>query len=204
MTKFEPALDAAVAYFSNQPGVTPDQVSQLRSTIEADQDVLKGLKRLASTGHLNGFAPSNASVPVGALDLRSGVVALPATALDGSSDGAGNSDLHSVLRVQRMVGEMSASTYPDAQGRPRQAGATTCLTCRRRCRPRRLIPPWSKAQPNGLKPCSNSRGMSRRSSRVSNARWIGSRPTPRLRVRRGRPWRGRAPSCRSFKSVSWG
>lgn len=123
MTKFEPALDAALAYFANQPGVTPDQVSQLRSTIEADQDVLKGLNGLASTGHLNGFAPSNASVPVGALDPRSGVVALPATALDGSSEGAGNSDLHSVLRVQRMVGEMSASTYPDAQGRSRHVSA---------------------------------------------------------------------------------
>jgi hypothetical protein len=121
MLRIDPALEAAISAFSTQPGVTPAQVAQLRTTMQSDADLLGGMNSLASSGNVRGFsvAPSGVSVPTGRFDPVSGVMMLPASALADSESGAGTSDLHAVLRVQRIVGDFSASSYGAEANAPR-------------------------------------------------------------------------------------
>lgn len=111
-------LEAAVHQFSAQPGVTPDQVSQLRTAVAAESKTLDGLNTAAANGHLNGFALDEArgtQNSVGQYEKSSGVVSLPASAFSSSSAATG-SDLAATVRVQSMIVAFSNSTYVDASG----------------------------------------------------------------------------------------
>ncbi|MXV05547.1 MULTISPECIES: XVIPCD domain-containing protein [unclassified Xanthomonas] len=105
-------LQEALSRFASQPGVTADQVAQLRSTIAADQDLTQRLNQEAANGHLSGFAvsPSGSQSLIGSYDKSSGVVTLP-TLQPGSAAAA---DLRDALRLQEMSIRFAHSTYVDA------------------------------------------------------------------------------------------
>lgn len=105
-------LQAALARFASQPGVTPDQEAQLRATIAADQDLAQRFNQEAANGHLTGFAlsPTGSQPLIGSYDKSSGVVTLP-TLQPGP---AAAEDLHGALRLQEMSMRFAHSTYVDA------------------------------------------------------------------------------------------
>lgn len=77
-----PQLEAALAQFAGQQGVTQDQLAQLRNAINADPALLAQFDQQAQTGNLRGFAlqSANSTTPnlTGTYDIQSGVVTLPA------------------------------------------------------------------------------------------------------------------------------
>ncbi|MEC3887494.1 hypothetical protein [Xanthomonas campestris] len=105
-------LQAALAQFAGQPGLSADQVSQLRATLAANQDLIQRLNNEAANGHLPGFAlGASGSEPLtGSYEKSTGVITLPA--LD---PGSGRStDLRAALRLQEMSVRFAHSTYLDA------------------------------------------------------------------------------------------
>lgn len=115
-----PALDAAVHQFAEQTGVTPAQVSALRSALAADPNVSQRLDAQARSGALHGFAPAAVGAPdhpVGDYDRGAGTVTLPASAFPASG---AHRDLSAVLRVQAMVVEFGGNHYTDAAGTSQQ------------------------------------------------------------------------------------
>ena len=113
-----PALDAAVQQFAHQPGVTPADVSALQAAIASDPNLTQRLDHAANSGALKGFAsagPSAPGAPIGTYDPAVGTITLPASAF-ASSGAPPSGDLHAVLRVQAMVVEFGAKTYPDGTG----------------------------------------------------------------------------------------
>jgi hypothetical protein len=110
------ALDAAVNQFAQQPGVTPAQVSALRSALAADPDITQRLDAQANSGTLKGFALAATGAPdrpVGEYNPAASTVTLPATTFPASG---ANADLGAVLRVQAMVVEFSGKQYTDTAG----------------------------------------------------------------------------------------
>ncbi|MCC5069244.1 hypothetical protein LLE67_15590 [Xanthomonas campestris] len=105
-------LQAALAQFAGQPGVSADQVSQLRATLAADQDLTQRLNSEAANGHLTGFAlGASGSEPLtGSYEKSTGVITLPA--LDPGS--GPSTDLRAALRLQEMSVRFAHSTYLDA------------------------------------------------------------------------------------------
>jgi len=105
-------LEAALAQFANQPGVTADQEAKLRATIAADRDLTRRLNQEADNGHLTGFAlgPSGSEPLTGSYDKASGVVTLPAL----QSGPAAAEELRGALRLQEMSMRFAHSTYVDA------------------------------------------------------------------------------------------
>ncbi|WP_254813365.1 hypothetical protein [Xanthomonas campestris] len=105
-------LQAALAQFAGQPGVSADQVSQLRATLAADQDLTQRLNSEAANGHLTGFAlGASGSEPLtGSYEKSTGVITLPA--LDPGS--GPSTDLRAALRLQEMSVRFANSTYLDA------------------------------------------------------------------------------------------
>jgi hypothetical protein len=113
-----PALDAAVASFSQQQGVTPADVSALRAALGSDADLTQRMEAAATSGALHGFAhaaPGAADRPVGDYDRTNGIITLPASAFPSPATPAGG-DLHGVLRVQSMVVDFGGKAYTDATG----------------------------------------------------------------------------------------
>lgn len=112
-----PQLEAALAQFAGQQGVTQDQVAQLRNAINADAALLAQFDQQAQAGTLRGFAlqPAGSSAPnlVGTYDMQSGVVTLPAASLPPIGTTA-SSDLKGALQVQQMSVAFAHSTYQDA------------------------------------------------------------------------------------------
>ncbi|WAH64524.1 hypothetical protein [Xanthomonas hortorum] len=105
-------LQAALAQFAGQPGVTSDQEAQLRATIASDQDLTQRLNAEAAGGHLHGFSlgPAGSEPLTGSYDKASGIVVLPAL-----STGTGpNTDLRGALRLQEMSMRFAHGTYTDA------------------------------------------------------------------------------------------
>ncbi|MBB5876684.1 hypothetical protein [Xanthomonas sp. 3498] len=104
-------LEAALAQFANQPGVTADQEAKLRATIVADRDLTQRLNQEAANGHLTGFAlgPSGSESLTGSYDKASGVVTLPALQPGPSAAEA----LRGSLRLQEMSMRFAHSTYTD-------------------------------------------------------------------------------------------
>lgn len=85
MASPSPQLEAALAQFAGQQGVTQDQVAQLRNAISADAVLLAQFDQQAQAGSLRGFALQSAgsSAPnlAGTYDIQSGMVTLPAASL---------------------------------------------------------------------------------------------------------------------------
>lgn len=118
MSTPNPALEAAIAHFAQQPGVTPAEVSQLRATLASDPALSHSLETSASSGALHGFAaaaPGAPNQPVGFYDPANRTVTLPTSAFAPASAGA-SADLHGVLRVQSMVVDFAGKSYSDAAG----------------------------------------------------------------------------------------
>ncbi|MEA9586773.1 XVIPCD domain-containing protein [Xanthomonas sp. WHRI 10064A] len=117
MASPSPQLEAALAQFAGQQGVTQDQVAQLRNAISADAVLLAQFDQQAQAGSLRGFALQSAgsSAPnlVGTYDIQSGVVTLPTASLPAAGTTAG-SDLKGALQVQQMSVAFAHSTYQDA------------------------------------------------------------------------------------------
>lgn len=117
MANSSPQLEAAIAQFASQQGVSADQVAQLRSAITADATLLRQFDQQAQAGHLRGFAlqGANGTVPnlAGSYDIQSGVVTLPAASFQPSATAA-SSDLKATLQVQQMLVEFGHSTYQGA------------------------------------------------------------------------------------------
>jgi hypothetical protein len=120
-------LEAALASFGQQPGVSADQEAQLRSAITTDARLLGQLNQVAQAGQLQGFAlPASGSTTanlVGQYDLQTGIVALPTTAFQPSGT-VPSADLKAVMQLQEMSIRFGNSTYID----PPQAGVATPAT----------------------------------------------------------------------------
>jgi hypothetical protein len=109
-------LQGAIAQFTAQPSIIPDQAAQLRAAITQDAHLLRQLNHNAASGRLKGFTLSHAGAApnlAGTYDLSSGVVTLPATSFrpTGTTPSA---DLVATLRLQDMGLRYAHSTYVDA------------------------------------------------------------------------------------------
>lgn len=95
-----PQLEAAIQEFAQQPGVTPEQVAQLRAAITAPPALTTIFNQDAGAGNLSAFAlaPPGAT-RIGTYDPGTGVVTLPAEVLPGTGSTA---DIRSVLKLQDM------------------------------------------------------------------------------------------------------
>ncbi|MEB1933715.1 XVIPCD domain-containing protein [Xanthomonas campestris pv. campestris] len=117
MARPSPQLEAALAQFAGQQGVTQDQVAQLRNAISTDAVLLTQFDQQAQAGSLRGFALQSAgsSAPnlAGTYDIQSGMVTLPAASLPPAGTTA-SSDLKGALQVQQMSVAFAHSTYQDA------------------------------------------------------------------------------------------
>jgi hypothetical protein len=112
------ALNAAIARFAGQPGVTQGQVDQLRSALYADPGLITSFNNAAASGTVTSFAlePSpGQQIPSGRYDMMGKVVSLPASSFV-STGSASTADLHSVLHVQAMVVEFATKSYVDGAG----------------------------------------------------------------------------------------
>ncbi|WAT15987.1 hypothetical protein [Xanthomonas fragariae] len=76
MTNPNAQLQAAIAQFAAQPGITPDQEAQLRAAITQDANLLQHLNQNVANGQLKGFALPQAGAAAnlaGTYDMASGV-----------------------------------------------------------------------------------------------------------------------------------
>jgi hypothetical protein len=113
-----PALEAAVVHFAQQPGVSPNEVAQLRSALASDPSLAASLDAAANAGALHGFglsAPGAPDRPVGDYAPGTGIVTLPTSAFP-ANGAPPSSDLHAAMRVQAMVVEFSGKSFADSSG----------------------------------------------------------------------------------------
>ncbi|MGO4776063.1 hypothetical protein AB4084_11255, partial [Lysobacter sp. 2RAB21] len=109
-------LQAAIAQFAAQSGITPDQEAQLRAAITQNASLLQHLNQDAASGQLKGFSLSQVGAAanlVGTYDMASGVVTLPATSFQPTGTAA-SADLTAALRVQDMSVRFAHTSYVDA------------------------------------------------------------------------------------------
>lgn len=110
-------LEAALAQFANQSGVTPDQVAQLRAAVTGNVRQLQVLNQQAQSGQLRGFAlQSSANTSqnlAGTYDIPSGTVTLPASSFQPSGTAA-SADLAATVKLQQMSIEFAHKSYRDA------------------------------------------------------------------------------------------
>lgn len=107
-------LEAALAQFGQQPGVSSDQQAQLRAALTSDPRLLGQLNQAAQAGQLRGFSfPAAGNVApnvVGQYDIQSGVVSLPPSAFQNAGTSP-SADLKAVVQVQEMTIRFGNSTY---------------------------------------------------------------------------------------------
>lgn len=112
------ALEKVIAQFSQQPGVSSEDVSQLRTALASDPGLTTAMDAAATSGALHGLAPAapNASNrPLGDYDRTNGIVTLPSSAFTASGL-APSADLQALLRVQSMVIEFGGKSFVDNNG----------------------------------------------------------------------------------------
>jgi len=114
-------LEAALAQFANQPGITPDQAAQLRAAITGNAQQLQELNQQAQAGQLRGFALQLAANPApnlaGTYDIQSGIVTLPGSSFQPAGTMA-SPDLMAAVKMQQMSIEFGHKTYLDAANSP--------------------------------------------------------------------------------------
>ena len=118
MANPNPQLEAALAQFAAQPGITPDQEAQLRAAVVADADRLDLLNQQATAGQLKGFAletPGGAPNLTGTYDKAVGVVTLPTASFQANGTAAGN-DLRAVVGLQAITVDFAHKTWQDPAG----------------------------------------------------------------------------------------
>lgn len=96
-----PQLKTALDNFAAEPGVTAQQVAQLKSAIQATPSLLRAFNQDAASGHLQGFvlAPAGRE-SIGRYDAASNKIAIPAQVLSGNPPV--DPDLRAVLKLQDM------------------------------------------------------------------------------------------------------
>lgn len=96
-----PQLRAALNQFANEPGVTPQQVAELRAAIVGNPSILSNLNADASQGYLKGFSLAPPGTPsIGRYDVTTGTMILPPDVFTGGT--SANSDMRATLRLQDM------------------------------------------------------------------------------------------------------
>lgn len=111
-----PQLEALLTGFSQQPGVTPDQVSQLRDAVASQADTLQRCNQEAANGHLQGFVLESGEASLtGTFDKQSGIASLPAASFQAGAVTA-SADLKAAVALQSMTAEFAHRTYLDAAG----------------------------------------------------------------------------------------
>ncbi|QWP78466.1 hypothetical protein J5226_08775 [Lysobacter sp. K5869] len=122
-----PDLNAAISNFEKQPGVTAQQVAQLRHALGSDPGMLRDLNQEATAGQLRGFAVQAAGTTppslVGSYNLSSGVITLPAASFQATGN-TSSADLRAVVQVQEMSVRFGNSRFQD----PGNAAATLPVT----------------------------------------------------------------------------
>lgn len=116
MAATNPQLQAAIAGFAAQAGVSPDQVAQLRAAIAAAPDLARSLASQVANGHLAGFAlepPVYSPSLVGTYDAKSHVVTLPATVFQPAGQ-VPSQELTASLRLQEMSIRFSQASAVDS------------------------------------------------------------------------------------------
>ncbi|MDP9899973.1 hypothetical protein [Variovorax ginsengisoli] len=115
-------LQAALAQFAAQPGLTPAHEAQLRAAIASDARLQEHLSQAATDGHLKGFALSQAGVQpnlAGTYDKASGVVTLPSSSFAPTGTAA-SADLSATLRLQDLSLRFAQSDYDDCASKLRR------------------------------------------------------------------------------------
>ena len=112
-------LQAAIDRFGATSGANSDQVAQLYAAIDADSSLLRSLNKEAEAGRLKGFAfhISTRDNLVGAYDIQSGMIMLPASGFrEAGKEPSPN--LAGALRIQDMSVRFAHSSYTDAANQP--------------------------------------------------------------------------------------
>lgn len=118
MANPNPQLEAALAQFAAQPGITLDQEAQLRAAVVANTDRLGLLNRQAAVGQLKGFVlEASAGTPnlTGTYDKAAGVITLPVASFQPSGMAAGE-DLKAVVGLQAITVDFAHKTWQDPAG----------------------------------------------------------------------------------------
>lgn len=118
MANPNPQLEAALAQFAAQPGITPDHEAQLRAAVVADADRLGLLNRQAAVGQLKGFVlEASGGTPnlIGTYDKAAGVITLPVASFQPSGMVAGE-DLKAVVGLQAITVDFAHKTWHDPAG----------------------------------------------------------------------------------------
>jgi hypothetical protein len=118
MANPNPQLEAALAQFAAQPGITPDHEAQLRAAVVADADRLGLLNRQAAVGQLKGFVlEASGGTPnlIGTYDKAAGVITLPVASFQPSGMAAGE-DLKAVVGLQAITVDFAHKTWHDPAG----------------------------------------------------------------------------------------
>lgn len=112
-------LQAALAQFAAQPGLTPAHEVQLRAAIASDARLQEHLNQAAADGDLKGFALSQSGAQpnlTGTYDKASGVVTLPSSSFAPTGTTA-SADLSATLRLQDMLLRFARSDFDDPAGK---------------------------------------------------------------------------------------
>lgn len=109
-------LAEAIDTFAGSPGITVEQVAQLRDAIRSDRALLASMNQAANAGQIKGFSAQESSGNLaGTYDIHSGVVTLPAGEFKPMVATA-TPGLVAVLKLQDMAVRFGNSSYPDASG----------------------------------------------------------------------------------------
>lgn len=112
MSRPNPQLEAAIARLQEAT-----QQEALKAAIRADDALSRNLNEAAKQGYLTGFSATQegAAHSIGSYDMASGVVTLPATALNGLERHPSD-ELVATLKLQDMSLRFSRGTYVDDAG----------------------------------------------------------------------------------------
>src|ERR1700733_6170989 len=110
-------LTEAISHFAGQPGVTDEQVEQLRSAMNADMALVDRFNAAAKAGLIKTFdvEARPGTLPAGSLDPASGTVTIPAESLQREGT-IPSDDLKAVVRVQGMIANFASTDFTDEGG----------------------------------------------------------------------------------------
>lgn len=119
MHTIDPSLEAALNQLAKQPGVTADQVAQLRDVFDKySNSLLEPFTEYVKTCQLTGFAIAKSGeglISIGAYDPLVGVITFPANSFEAESQTA-SGDLIAAVFLQGMMSHLANQTYQDDSG----------------------------------------------------------------------------------------
>jgi hypothetical protein len=125
MNSMNRQLNEAINHFAGQPGVTGEQVEQLRGAMNADPALVGRFNAAANAGLIKAFeVESRPGIsPAGRLDSSTGVVTIPAESLQQVGT-MPSDDLRAVVRVQGMVASFASADFADDGGKKQPMSAS--------------------------------------------------------------------------------